>query len=205
MDSKTRPRHAYDPDRVNQRTLDLCRARLKEPSLKASLRKVYSAFLKFRYQIDPMGEGFRWGYRWNVWRGVVKVGHFAYLGSGTHIIYPTIIGDLCMVAQDTHFIGNDHGFAVPGTPMRISNLWEESQRKITFVELEAWIGQRSIILAGIKIGRGAIVAAGSVVTKDVAPYTVVGGVPAKFIKNRFRNQEEQDRHIQTLYGNGWVQ
>ena len=47
-----------------------------------------------------------------------------------------------------------------------------------------WIGARAIILPGVTIGEGAVVAAGAVVTKDVAPWTVVGGNPAKFIKNR---------------------
>lgn len=47
-----------------------------------------------------------------------------------------------------------------------------------------WIGGNSTILQGVTIGEGAIVAAGSVVTKDVAPYTIVGGVPARFIKHR---------------------
>lgn len=200
MNDKVFDFSSFTPDRVNQKTLQLCRAELREPLWKASLRKIYSFLLKYRYAITPLGEGFRWGYRWNIWRGVVKVGHFAYLGSGTHIFYPTIIGDLCLVAQDTHFVGNDHGFSESGIPMRVAHPQNDSRKIITIVESEVWIGQRSIILAGIKIGRGAIVAAGSVVTKDVAPYTIVGGVPAKFIKNRFRNLEEQDRHTQKLYG-----
>ncbi len=52
------------------------------------------------------------------------------------------------------------------------------------VENNAWIGGRSVILQGVTIGKGAIVAAGSVVTKNVDPYTLVGGTPAKFIKKR---------------------
>lgn len=52
------------------------------------------------------------------------------------------------------------------------------------IEAEVWLGANSIILSGVTIGKGAIVAAGSVVTKDVPPYTIVGGNPAKFIKNR---------------------
>jgi len=51
----------------------------------------------------------------------------------------------------------------------------------------AWLGSRAIILPGIHIGEGAVVCAGAVVTKDVDPYTVVGGVPAKKIKDRERN------------------
>ena len=56
-----------------------------------------------------------------------------------------------------------------------------SNQKVTIAN-KSWIGFNSIILKGVTIGEGAIVAAGSVVTKDVAPYTIVGGNPAKFIK-----------------------
>ncbi|WP_419767381.1 acyltransferase [Arcobacter sp.] len=55
------------------------------------------------------------------------------------------------------------------------------------VENNVWIGGRSIILQGVTIGEGAIVAAGSVVAKNVEPYTIVGGIPAKFIKKRGLN------------------
>ncbi len=60
-----------------------------------------------------------------------------------------------------------------------------------------WIGGRSVILQGVTIGEGAIVAAGSVVTKDVEPYTVVGGVPARKIKDR----EVTDKDIYIYIGN----
>ena len=65
---------------------------------------------------------------------------------------------------------NDEGFCGKGAPTEIGEF--------------AWICSRSIILPGIKIGEGAIVASGAVVTKDVPPYTIVGGVPAKIIGHR---------------------
>jgi maltose O-acetyltransferase len=55
------------------------------------------------------------------------------------------------------------------------------------IEDDVWIGARVIILKGVTIGKGATVAAGSVVTKDVSPYDIVGGVPAKYIKNKCMN------------------
>lgn len=55
--------------------------------------------------------------------------------------------------------------------------------KAIHIEDNVWIGSNSVVLQGVTIGEGAIIGAGSVVTKDVAPRTVVGGVPAKFIKN----------------------
>ena len=57
--------------------------------------------------------------------------------------------------------------------------------KETVIGNDVWVGKNAIILGGVTIGDGAIIAAGAVVSKDVPPYTIVGGVPAKVIKNRF--------------------
>lgn len=66
---------------------------------------------------------------------------------------------------------------------------EDAQTKgPIIVEDEVWIGNNVIVMSGIKIGKGAIVAAGSVVTKDIPPFAIVGGNPAKFIKWRFAEE-----------------
>jgi acetyltransferase-like isoleucine patch superfamily enzyme len=57
------------------------------------------------------------------------------------------------------------------------------------IEDDVWIGYGSIVLSGVKIGRGSIVAAGSVVTKDIEPYSIVAGNPAKLIRKRFTEDE----------------
>ena len=144
------------PDRVNEATLHLCERELREPFWKASLRLIYSFYLQYRYQINPLGKGFRWSglidnRRWRIRRGVLKVGHFVKIGPGAHIIYPTVIGDLCMLAEDVHFIGNDHGFDEIGIPMRIARPKKDSRLVITVVESDVWIGQRAIIFAGVNI------------------------------------------------------
>ena len=64
-----------------------------------------------------------------------------------------------------------------------SRILELTHRPI-FIEQSAWVAAWSIILPGVTVGEGAVVAAGAVVTKDVEPWTVVGGNPAKFIKMR---------------------
>lgn len=65
------------------------------------------------------------------------------------------------------------------------------EEKKYFVEIgnDVWIGNNVLIMDGIRIGDGAILAAGSVIAKDVEPYTIVGGVPAKFIRKRFKDSE----------------
>lgn len=71
---------------------------------------------------------------------------------------------------------------------------------LVLIEDDVWIGANALIISvnkGITIGRGSIVAAGAVVTKDVAPYTIVAGVPAKFIKNRFTD-EQLSMHKKTI-------
>ena len=63
------------------------------------------------------------------------------------------------------------------------------QKTAVYIGNDVWIGSDVTILSGVKIGNGAIIAAGAVVTKDVAPYTVVGGIPAKPIKKRFSDEQ----------------
>jgi acetyltransferase-like isoleucine patch superfamily enzyme len=188
-----------EPEHVSSKTLKRCRETLREPFIKALLRWMYSKYLKVRFRIPYLGEGFRWGYHWHIKPGNVSIGHYAFIGSYAWIIYPIVIGDLTMIAPHFKLAGNDHGIYECGTPMRIAEPKIHFRDQSTIIGSEVWIGQNVTIIHGTKIGRGAIVAAGSVVTKDVMPYTIVAGIPAKPIKNRFRNQKEQDRHNHKLY------
>jgi acetyltransferase-like isoleucine patch superfamily enzyme len=92
-------------------------------------------------------------------------------------------------------VGADHRYDVEGTPMYFSGRPTLAQ---TVIEDDVWIGCRAIIMAGARIGRGAIVAAGAVVTKDVAPYTIVGGVPARRIGDRFPDSAAIEKHDRML-------
>ena len=63
---------------------------------------------------------------------------------------------------------------------------------------DVWVGYGAIILSGVQIGNGAIIAAGALVVKDVESYTIYGGVPAKKIKDRFETVAEKAEHIKLL-------
>lgn len=112
-----------------------------------------------------------------------------------------IIGKFCAIASGTKFImgaanhrissATTYPFHVFGgewskrTPEHLSQLPYKGD---TVIGNDVWIGRESTILPGVKIGDGAIIGAYSVVTKDVSPYSVVGGNPAKFIKKRFGDE-----------------
>jgi acetyltransferase-like isoleucine patch superfamily enzyme len=78
----------------------------------------------------------------------------------------------------TQIIAVNHVFDDPNRPFVEQGITAEG----IVIEDDVWLGAGAIITDGVKVGRGAVVAAGAVVTKDVAPYTVVGGVPAKPLK-----------------------
>ena len=100
------------------------------------------------------------------------------------------------MASNVAFVGKDDHI----TSISERTIWNsgrgDSQK--TYVGNDVWIGHGAIIIAGVTIGDGAVVAAGSVVVKDVAPCTIVGGNPARFIKNRFGTEEETEKHLQYL-------
>lgn len=90
-----------------------------------------------------------------------------------------VIGDDCLFGPDVLIVNSNHDTKKGVLIRERVNI----SRKIT-IGNDVWIGAKSIILPGVIIGTGAVIAAGSVVNKDVTPYTIVGGVPAKKLKDR---------------------
>ena len=110
-----------------------------------------------------------------------------YLSAGA----PIRFGDCVMTGPQVMFITGNHRTDLIGFRMidvRGDMKTPENDQPIV-VEDDVWTGARSTVLKGVTIGRGAVVAAGSVVTRSVPPYAIVGGVPAKVIKFRFTPEE----------------
>ena len=91
------------------------------------------------------------------------------------------LGNFVMIAPNVAILNSTHKIERTDIPMVMQ---EEEWGTNPVIEDDVWIGRNATILPGIKIGKGAVVAAGAVVTSDVADYTIVGGIPAKFIKTR---------------------
>lgn len=110
--------------------------------------------------------------------GDIHIGENAHLGLSNTLIGPVSIGNNTILAQHIVLSGLNHGYSDPDIPIKDQ---KETTAPIV-VEEDCWIGANSVVVAGVTIGKHSIVAGGSVVTKDVPPYTIVGGNPAKILK-----------------------
>jgi acetyltransferase-like isoleucine patch superfamily enzyme len=110
--------------------------------------------------------------------GDVIIGDHTRIGMNNVLIGPINIGNDVMFAQNIVLSGLNHGYEDIAIAPRQQPV---SKKKIT-IEDEVWIGANSVIVAGVTIGKHSVVAAGSVVIKDVPPYSVVAGNPARMIK-----------------------
>lgn len=126
----------------------------------------------------------------------VTIGERVQFGRHCRISCDIEFGNSVLVAGNVKFVGkDDHITSIPGCLIWDSGRGDSVK---THIGSDVWIGEGSIIIGGVVIGDGAVVAAGSVVTKDVPPCTIVGGNPARVIKNRFVNDEDTRIHLQYI-------
>ncbi|MCF7900829.1 CatB-related O-acetyltransferase [Candidatus Woesearchaeota archaeon] len=134
----------------------------------------------------------------------MKIEDNVYIGRNCTVECDLTIGSGTMLANNVGIVGrNDHDISTIGKMVRdspwIGNKDFKKNKLKTTIGSDVWLGYGAIILSGVNIGRGAIIAAGSVVVKNVEPYDIVAGNPAKFIKKRFTN-EEIKMHELKIYG-----
>jgi acetyltransferase-like isoleucine patch superfamily enzyme len=127
------------------------------------------------------------------------IGNYSYIGPSSRIENADI-GKFCSISWDCCIGLESHGLSQLSTSPIFTakyngtgSTWlleepKQAQPSRSLIGNDVWIGVNAVILSGLKIGDGAVIGAGAVVTKDVAPYAIVGGVPAKAIGSRFSEE-----------------
>ena len=169
------------------------------------IRDLY--LVKIRWRRHQIGKGFHAGARVVLWsKHDMKIGRNFYIGRDSQIECDAIIGNDVILANRVALIGRyDHYYQQIGVPIRMASqirdknyAWKGLEMKVVIGD-DVWIGYGAIILCGVNIGNGSIIAAGSIVTKDVETYSIYAGVPARKIADRFESYEDRDRHIADYY------
>lgn len=125
------------------------------------------------YYGGPVGEGLRMGDR-------SSIGSGCFIGCSGWIE----IGDDVMLGPGVRVFSENHVFSDTSASIKSQGV----ERGVTVIEDDCWIASGVTVTSGVRIGRGSVVAAGSVVTKDIPPFSVAGGVPARVLRSRLEGQ-----------------
>lgn len=165
------------------------------------LRDMYLVRVRWRHY--TIGPDFHAGARVRLWANeILVIGKNFYIGRDSCIETNCIIGDYVLIGNKVGIVGRyDHHYQEVGVPVRISSAIRDKtytwkgRSVVTSIGNDVWIGYNVTIMGGVTIHDGAIIAAGSVVTKDVEPYSIYAGNPARKIKDRFDDPDDLKRHI----------
>lgn len=174
----------------------------KNKALRQFVRSLKMMVVRRAKRLNNVSKTFYCSSNVNLSRDLVA-GHYSFINFGCYICPKVSIGRYTMLGPRVAITGSDHNYNVPSLPAYFAG---RPELPSTEIGDDVWVGYGSIILAGVTIGDGAIIAAGSVVTKDVPPYLIVGGVPAKPIRARFDDDSiaEHKRMLENAVGDDWV-
>ena len=153
------------------------------------LRNLKMFWIRKRYNLKYVSKTFFTGGKSFISKDLIA-DDYSYIGPNCQIGPKVKIGKYSMLANNVSIVGGDHIYSNPNIPIIFSG---RPELKETIIGEDVWIGAFSVVMSGVKIGNGSIIGAGSVVTKEIPPYTIFAGVPAKFIRMRF-NEDEINFH-----------
>lgn len=132
----------------------------------------------------------------------LQIGRSVSIGPRSVVQVDGRIGNWVMIGMNVHIVGRrDHAMDEVGVPM-LASTWvgdrERTDEDAVIIGDDVWIGASAVVLSGLTIGSGSVVAAGSVVIRDVPPFSIVAGVPARVVGNRFASDQERAAHLLAL-------
>jgi acetyltransferase-like isoleucine patch superfamily enzyme len=155
-----------------------------------SRTRFYPRYLITETHKGPIRIGERCQIRAAMLRGRLDIGDDVFVNHGCNLLgggAAVIIGNDVLLAPNVTIVSEMHRYDDPGIPIRVQGFVTDP----IVVENDVWIGANAVVLPGVHIGQGAVVGANAVLSQDVAPYAVVGGVPARFIKRRERSEDPE--------------
>lgn len=158
-----------------------------------------------KYTLAECGEKVYIGENSSITYKNIHIGNEVFIGSKACFLSTRaqiFIGNHVMFGPNVFIITGNHRIDIIGRYMsdiKDSEKFPEDDQDV-IIEDDVWIGANAIILKGVTVGEGSVVAAGSVVTKNIEPYSIYAGIPAKKIRNRF-SKEQQEKHKMMVNSN----
>lgn len=171
------------------------------------LKDVRDLYLvKVKWRKHRIGPGFHAGRQVFLYaKHEIRIGKNFYIGRFSEIGCDALIGDNVILANFVSLVGKyDHHYQLPGVPVRLAPQirdaaydWKGLDEKIV-IEEDVWVGYRAIIMSGVRVGYGSVIAAGAIVTRDVEPLSIYAGVPARKVADRFASEADALKHSEAL-------